>query len=94
MDERKCQALVWNRGRGKVQCGGKPLVGCDLCATHSKRLLCGRVTGPLPHEVLEKFWRSALSIKQEDQRWYSRHLMWQYALQEKPSIENLADLDE
>ena len=60
VDATRCQALLLNRGRGKLQCRGKPVRGSDLCAKHSRRLLWGKVTGALSQEALAKFWGARL----------------------------------
>ena len=91
VDESRCQALMLNRGYGKLQCIGKPVRGGDLCAKHSRRLLWGRVTGALSQGVLSKFWRTKLKGRPEEQQWYSRHLMWHMAVKEVPGIEYLGD---
>ena len=42
VDATRCQALLLNRGRGKLQCRGKLVRGSDLCAKHNRRLLWGK----------------------------------------------------
>ena len=94
VDETRCRALLLNRGYGKLQCRGKPVRGCDLCAKHSRRLPWGRVTGALSQNVLSRFWRTKLKGRQEDQQWYSRSLMWRFAVEQVPGIEFLKDLSD
>ena len=73
VDATRCQALLLNRGRGKLQCRGKLVRGSDLCAKHNRRLLWGKVTGALSQEALAKFWGARLKRQPEDQPWHSRN---------------------
>ena len=66
VDESRCQALLLNRGYGKLQCCAKPVRGSEFCSKHSRRLLWGRVTGALSQEVLSKFWRTKLKGRPEE----------------------------
>ena len=36
VDPDLCQALVWNRGYGKLQCIHKPFGALDVCKVHVK----------------------------------------------------------
>ena len=79
VDESLCQALLCNRGFGKMQCGYRPLKGSDLCKKHVRYgAPHGKVRGPIPQKKFEEFKKVALNPK-ESVQWYSRHLMWQYA---------------
>ena len=45
----RCQALLWNGGKGKRQCRFQLLAGGDLCGKHKKEnAVHGRVRGPIP----------------------------------------------
>ena len=94
VNEQRCQALLKNKGVGKLQCRNWPLLGSDLCPTHSKGLAFGRVTGPLSDVVLEKFRTELLKKPQDSQVWYSRHLMWHYAENLFEGVESVNGLDD
>ena len=45
----RCQALLWNGGKGKRQCGNKLVSGGDLYAKHKKENVAhGLVRSPIP----------------------------------------------
>ena len=89
----RCQALLWNRGYGKLQCDKKPAGESDVCARHAN---CphGRVRGGIPRKKLEEFRAFALRpAKTVATQWYARHLMWAYALAEVPGLNYLNELE-
>ena len=96
VDEGRCKALMWNRGRGQLQCSRKPLRGTDLCKSH-QRPAHGRVRGAIPAKKLEEFRKFALKPEKESKQWYARHLMWAYASElakeNNIRLENLNEVD-
>ena len=79
VDESLCQALLYNKGFGKLQCAHRREKGSDLCGFHKRKGAShGRVRGPIPQKKFEEFKKAALNPK-ESVQWYSRHLMWRYA---------------
>ena len=79
VDLNLCQALIWNKGNGRLQCNHRPEVGSDLCTAHRRRgAPHGRVQGAIPYKKFEEFKKAALKPK-ESVQWYARHLMWYYA---------------
>ena len=46
VQEQNCQALLWNQGRGRVQCRLLPMPGTRLCRQH-KNAPHGEVRGPI-----------------------------------------------
>ena len=93
VDASRCQALMWNRGYGKLQCGKPPESGSDLCKQH-QRAPHGKVRGPIPEKKLAEFAAAALKPAKESVQWYARHLMWAYASKMSPTLECLSDMDE
>ena len=87
----RCQALLWNGGKGKRQCGNKPVSGGDLCAKHKKENAAhGRVRGPIPAQKFELFVKHALKSESKEKpskQWYARHLIWFYASELVPAVE-------
>ena len=54
VQEQNCQALMWNQGRGCMQCCLLPMPGSRLCKKH-KNAPHGEVRGPIPAKKLELF---------------------------------------
>ncbi len=54
VDAACCQALIWNRGYGKLQCDKKPFGKLDVCKKHVQPPH-GRVRGPIPEQKLREF---------------------------------------
>ena len=95
VDEARCQALMWNHGRGKLQCSRAPLKGRELCRRcDSLQAKYGRVRGPIPAKILGRFRQKALKGGGESKQWYARHLMWACASELVPELEDLNELDE
>jgi hypothetical protein len=91
VDASRCQALVWNRGYGKLQCDAKPWGTLDVCKKHVK-VPHGRVRGPIPVKKLGEFRAAALKKDKGSSQWYARHLMWHYASELRaahPAVRNL-----
>jgi len=90
VDQKLCQALMWNRGYGKLQCVHKPFGSLDVCKMHVNTPH-GRVRGAIPLKKLEEFKMFELhgKDKKDADQWYARHLMWHYASKEAPGIEYL-----
>ena len=95
VNESCCQALVWNRGYGRLQCDGFPWGKLDVCKKHVN-LPHGRVRGAIPVAKLNEFKAFALKQdhKKEANQWYSRHLMWRYASELEPDLNSLTELDD
>ena len=93
VDEARCQALMWNHGYGKLQCGRKPLRGRDLCGVH-QQAPHGKVRGPIPEKKLDEFRKRLLRPAKESKQWYARHLMWAYASEMVPDLEHLSEVDD
>ena len=93
VDESKCLALLYNHGRGRLQCDKVRTPGQKYCGMHCKGRAHGDVRGPIPAEKLQLFMDKALKPEKASSQWYARHLMWACALEDNPAIENLQDLD-
>ena len=101
MDKRLCLALLWNGGRGCLQCDKKPAQG-KQCWKHVRNPAHGLVTGPIPPAKLQSFFhaetadvaRVAAGQERKVGRmdWYSRHLMWHFAAELAPKANFLDDL--
>ena len=79
-------ALLWNCGRGQMQCLRKPLRGTNLCGQHVSPSH-GLVRGALPAKKMAEFRRAVLKPAKETKQWYARHLMWAYASEAVPDLE-------
>ena len=91
----RCRALMWNRGRGKLQCARKHLLGRDLCRwCEASDAPYGRVRGPIPAKIMEKFRKKALRSEGLSKQWYARHLMWEQASKMVPELEDLNEMDD
>ena len=88
-----CQALLWNRGFGKLQCVHKPFGALDVCKMHVNAPH-GRVRGAIPRQKLEQFKMFELHGREtkDANQWYARHMMWDYASKEAPGIDYLREL--
>ena len=91
VEEKDCQALMWNLGRGRMQCRRLPLPGTRLCK-HHKTAAHGEVRGPIPANKLEQFRKEFLKPEKDSKQWYARYLMWGVASQISPDISSLSDL--
>ena len=77
----RCRALMWNGGRGKLQCSRKPLRGRELCSRcEADSTPYGKVRGAIPARVMKLFREKALTPTRKSKQWYARHLMWAHAL--------------
>ena len=91
VDEEKCRALQWNRGRGRLQCCRLPLPGTRLCKMH-KTAAHGEVRGPIPMKKLQLFRQEFLKPEKDSKQWYARSLMWGVAANIAPDITSLSGL--
>ena len=95
VDAGRCRALMWNGGRGRLQCSRKPLRGRELCGRcEAESTPYGKVRGAIPARVMKLFREKALKPARESKQWYARHLMWAHASAMVPELENLNDVDE
>ena len=71
-DQKLCQALMWNRGYGKLQCVHKPFGSLDVCKMHVNTPH-GRVRGAIPVKKLEEFKMFELhgKDKKDADQWYA-----------------------
>ena len=92
VDDTKCLALLYNSGRGRLQCGHARKPGQLYCGRHCARRPHGAVRGPIPAQKMQLFTDKVLRPEKASNQWYARHLMWMYALEEDPELEHLRDL--
>ena len=85
VDPSTCQALLWNGGRGRLQCQLLPMTGTRLCKRHQKAPH-GEVRGPIPAKKFDQFCAQALKPYKDSKQWYSRYLMWAAAAEIAPGI--------
>jgi hypothetical protein len=91
VDKECCQALLFNEGRGRLQCSHKPAASSDVCGVH-RFPRHGRVRGAIPADKLEEFRRAALRPEKPSSKYYARHLMWHFASQVRSDVDSLGDL--
>ena len=69
--------------------------GRDLCVRcDSTQAPYGRVRGPIPARIISEFRQKALRPEGQSKQWYARHLMWLYASEEVPALQDLNELDD
>ena len=88
IDEENCRALLWNRGRGRLQCCFWPMPGTRLCKKHQSAPH-GEVRGPIPMKKLELFRKEFLKPEKDSKQWYARYHMWGVAAKIFPDINSL-----
>ena len=91
VEEQKCQALMWNQGRGRQQCCLLPMPGSRYCKKH-KNAPHGEVRGPIPANKLDHFRNALLKSEKDSKQWYARYLMWGVAATIAPDISSLSGL--
>ena len=64
VDAGRCRALMWNGGRGRLQCSRKPLRGRELCGRcEAESTPYGKVRGAIPERILKLFREKALNAQ-------------------------------
>ena len=93
VDKSRCLALLWNGGRGQLQCANPAVMG-SFCRVHRACRSHGTVDGsePIPRRKLDLFRERLGKPRGRGGHWYARHLMWHFAVSIAPDAEYLTDL--